>query len=225
MNIIVLHGDDIRQSYARLKTILNQAKSRGLLVEKIAPNGSRSLSESLVSKSIFNEKVIFVAENINQFPAQDLKWLKSNANLLAGELVIYLQGPLAKTISNSLPKEAKVEEFKLPIFIWKFLDSFYPGNSKNCLSFLHKVEETDELERVFALLARHLKNLYMVRLDKNSLGFPSWRLSKLIFQASKFGESKIENLISEMAKIDVETKSSGTNLLDSLDFLISTQLE
>ena len=225
MNITVLHGDDIKQSYTCLKAIISQAKNRGFRGEYILPNQGRSLSESLVSRSIFNEKVIYVVENINQFSNNDLKWLKGNVSGMEADLVVYHQGLLPQSILKVLPKEAKVEEFKLPNFLWKFLDSFYPGNSKNCIKLLHKVAEADNLERVFALLARHIKNLYMVRLDKNSLAFPSWRVDRLIYQSSKYKDGKIEKIISEMAKIDIDVKTSNSNLLDALDFLISTQLE
>ena len=225
MNIIVIHGDDIRQNYARLKTILNQAKSRGLRVEKIIPDEGKNLSESFVSGSIFNENLLYLVENPSQIPVGQLKWLKSNVKNLEGDLIIYSQKPLGKSFINILPLEAKIEEFRLPVYIWKFLDSFYPGNSRNCLGFFKKAIETENPERVFSLLAGHLKNLLMVGLDKKSLQFPSWRLNKLILQASKFGERKLENIISEMAKIDVEVKTSSTNLSDSLDFMIVTQLE
>lgn len=225
MSIIVLHGDDVRQSYSRLKVLLNQAKSHGMSVKKILPSDDSSLAEKLVSQSIFNEKVIYVIENINQFAPKELKWLKENYKRIQSDLIIYLPSPLSKAIVNSLPKEAKIEEFGLPKFLWKFLESFYPGNVKNCINLLYKTTGTENIELVFSLLARHLKNLYLVKLDKNILNYPSWRLEKLSLQTSKFKNGKIEKIISEMAKIDVEVKTSKVTLSDALDFLISTKLE
>ncbi len=139
--------------------------------------------------------------------------------------VLYYDKALAQNILKKLPKEAKIEEFKLAKIIFKFLDSFYPKNAVNCLRLLHGVIKNEPAEFALALLAKQLRDLYWVSIDGKSLSYPGWRISRLKNQSSKFAQGEVKNLISELAKIDVEAKTSKAELVPSLDLLIASRLE
>ena len=48
---------------------------------------------------------------------------------------------------------------------------------------------------------------------------------KLKIQASKFGLEKLKQIISELADIDIEVKTSKADLLTSIDLLMVKQLK
>jgi DNA polymerase III delta subunit len=131
---------------------------------------------------------------------------------------------LGKTLLGSLPKGVKLEEFKLPRLIFDFLDSFYPGNSKRILKILHELVVKEPPEFIFALLAKHLRDLFWVTTN-NPLPYPPWRVSKLKAQAVKFKKEDLKTLIEELSEIDIKVKTSEAELTPSLDLLIVRQLQ
>lgn len=225
MKIIVLHGDHIEDSYKRLQRFVGEANKRGWEVNRISLKDNLSLSEQMTSKSLFEKESLHILEDLTKIGGRELEWLKNKSENIEGTLVIYHKSLLPKTILNSLPKLQKTEEFKLPVLIWKFFDSFYPGNANYSLGLLHSIIETNPIEFIFALLARHVRDLYWVTLDDSNLPLPSWRLSKLKTQAGKFEKGQLKNIINEFAEMDIKSKTSKANLLDELDFLIITQLK
>ena len=133
---------------------------------------------------------------------------------------------------KQLPKIDKVEEFKLPKLIWSFLDSCFPGNAKNALLLLHEIIKNEPVEFVFSLLAKHLRDLYWVKVDSppgqrpsGPVAYPSWRVEKLKRQSHKFSEGSLEDLINSLAQADIKAKTSQGELIDLLDFIIATKLE
>lgn len=225
MKILIIHGDYTVKSYDRLQEIANDSKKKGWEVERISVKETLSLPEKITTQSLFGNKSFYVVDEFNSIKKADLDWLKKKNDGLEGFLVLYSAGTVGKRILNKLPYGYKVEEFKLPKKIWKFLESFYPDNAKASLSLLREVVDTEPTELVFALLARQLRDLYWVSLDSKSLPYPSWRIGKLRRQAAKFSDGQLKELISELADADIKAKTSKVNLLDSLDFVIAAHLE
>lgn len=223
MNIIVLHGDNTKKSYERFRKFVDVGKKRGWEVARIDPKNS--FSEQIVSVGLFEKERLMILENINLLSKKDFEWLKRKTNDLSGTLIIYHRTFIPKRTINQLPKNHKAEEFTLPKLIWKLLDSFYPSNARSILKLLHSVVETENIEFVFALISRQLRDLYWVKVGEETLDLPSWRKSKLKSQSDKFSEKLLKELISDFAKIDVKVKTSKANLLDELDYLIATKLE
>ena len=124
-----------------------------------------------------------------------------------------------------LPPITKTEEYKLPKLIFKFLESFWPGNAKASIRLLHEVIRDEAPEFVFNLLSRHLRDIYWAMLDKESMSYPSWRVGKLTQQAKRFKDGQVQSLIQTFAEIDIQAKTSKANIIDSLDFIIASELE
>lgn len=224
MKIIILHGDDIVRSYDRLLKFIEVAKSRDWETYKIG-DGNLTLQEALSSDSLFQKDKLIILENAALINKTTSDWINREANSLNATLVIYNQGSIGIKLIKSLPENTKVEEFKLPSHIWNFLDSFYPGNTKNSLLLLNEIVKKDPIEFLFTLLARHLRDLYWLKIDPKALNYPPWRLSKLKRQTSKFSEEKLKEIITGLADADIKAKTSQTDLKDSLDFLIISKLE
>ncbi|MEJ2347728.1 MAG: hypothetical protein P8Y17_00810 [Patescibacteria group bacterium] len=225
MKFILLHGDHTLDSYQRLQKFIDTAKNRSWQVVKIDPSDSLSLSEKMVSNDLFNEKKLFIIENLGKIDKKQLTWLKKNFKRLSDTLVIFHRGTILKNLLKLLPKPTKIEEYKLPKYIFKFMESFYPGNSKNCLKLLHETTNSQSPDFVFNLLCRHLRDLYWVQAKKDSLPYPAWRINKLSSQAKKFKEGKIKDIISKMAEADMKIKTSKADYQNSLDFIIVSELE
>ena len=54
---------------------------------------------------------------------KEFVWLNKKYKELPGNLIIYFEGTLNATILKSFPNDSKIEEFKLPVLLWNFLDN------------------------------------------------------------------------------------------------------
>jgi DNA polymerase III delta subunit len=223
MNIFIIHGDHASKSLERLQTYISAAKKKGWEIVRLRDTGL-NIREVVVSQSLFNNEKLVVIDNFNQINSKDILWLKKNKDNKAN-IVIFHPNILSKININKLPNVKKVEEFNLPKVIWNFLDSFFPGNAKNTMLLLDKVLEKEAVEFVTSLLARQLRDIYIVKLSGNFPGYPSWRIGKLKSSAAKFKGKKLERIIIDLAKYDLRSKTTNSKMSDSLDFLIASKLK
>ena len=222
MKIFVIHGDNEVRARLRLKELLIEAQKKGLSIQKITSN-EELFGGKLSSSGLFGENIILI-ENPASFSKKDLGIVLKSKKAI-GNIIFFHRGYLAKGFLDIVPDEAEIEEFKLPKTIYKFLDSFYPGNSRNALFLLHSLSKNDPEGLVLHLLARQLRDLYLIKENPKSLSYPEWRILKLAHVSEKFTKEKLANLIKELAKIDIAIKTSKEDLISSLDLLIVTELE
>lgn len=212
MKFIVIQGEDTQKLYKRLTTFLAEAKKRTWDV----------FTDTLPdTPSLFGTKRLVIYRDYRLLGKRDLK----SAEKVDGSLVIYNEGNLPQTFIKTLPKDTKIEKYDLPKSIFSFLDSFYPGNAKNTIKLLHETINSEAVELIFYLLVKHLRDLYWARLDPKSMTLPSWRLSKLRGQAGRMTEENLKKYIEDLAQIDMNVKTSKTDLLSSLDFFIIKNLK
>ena len=212
MKIIVLHGDDSPKSYERLMKFVDTAKKRNWeIITNEFPN----------TPSLFGIDRLIIYRDYSLLTKQDIK----NFDRFDGTLVIYHDSILPQTFLKLMPADFKMEKFELPKILFTFLESFYPGNSSRALKFLHDLTKVEAIELIFFMLGRHMRDLYWVSIDPKTSQYPSWRLSKLKYQAEKFGLEKLKQIIGQLSDIDIEVKTSKADLLTSLDLLIVKQLE
>jgi DNA polymerase III delta subunit len=224
MKIIVLHGDDEKRLYERLQKFVSVAKERGWELTYLNESNS-SVREQLSTSSLFSNDRFFVLKDIKNLGKKEVEWISSNSEKLEGTLIIYHIGRVPVAVLKSLPKETKVEEFKLPVLLWNFLDGITPGNSERIIKNLHKIVETEAVEFVFTLISKLFRDLYWAKTEPQSMPYPSWRVGKIKSQASKFTIEKLEEIISLLSEIDIKVKSSKAKLIDELDLMIIKQLE
>ncbi len=224
MKIIVLHGEDTEKSYKRLKKFIETAKGRNWEIIDF-DNKSLSFQESLSGSSLFGNERFFVLRDIKTLGKKELTWLNKKYTDLSGNLTIYHEGVLGVAILKSLPKDIKIEEYKLPKLLWNFLDHIYPGNVEKVLSEFHQIIEKDAPEFIFTLIAKLFRDLYWAKTDPDSMPYPSWRVSKLKQQSSKFTSDQLKELINKLAEIDIEVKTSKAEIVSSLDLLIASKLK
>lgn len=223
MKTILLHGDNIKKIAERLGKFINSSNGRGWKTVRI--QSSNNIPEVLKNTSLFGETSFFVLENPTKLRKSDLVWMKKSLRNVDGTMVIVHYGELGKRVIGSLPKADKTEVYTIPKKLWTFLDSFYPGNSRVCMLLLHEVLETEAIELVMALLARHLRDLYLAQISPESLPYQSWRVSKLTKQAVKFEFKTLRDMIGDLARADYSAKSGGLDLVTQLDVLITSTLQ
>lgn len=224
MKIIILHGDDTEKSYQRLKKFVDVARERSWEVAYVDET-SQTFEEVLSATSLFDNQRFFILKDIKKIGKKELEWLNKKYSNLPGNLIIYCDKSLNISTLKSFPKETKVEEFKLPVLLWNFLDGLYPGNSTREIQTLHKIVEKQPIEFIFSLIAKHFRDLCWVKIDAVSAGFPFWKINKLKSQASKFSIEKIKEIISLLSDIDVKVKTSKADLISELDLLLLKHLE
>lgn len=223
MKVIVLHGDDTVKSYERLKKFIETARGRSWEVSFI-DESTAPVTENLSGISLFGAERFFILRDIKKLGKKELNWLNKKYKELDGNLIIYHEGELSKTFLSSLP-EAKIEEFKLPKILWSFLELIHPGDASSTLRQFHKIIESEPPEFVFSLIAKQFRDLYWVKTDAASTGFPAWKIGKLRNQASRFSVDQLIQLISSLADIDIKVKTGKADLVSSLDLMILKQLE
>lgn len=224
MKIFVLHGDDTAKSYERLKKFTDSAKERSWEISYL-DGSDRPFEENLSNTSLFGSERFFILRDFRKLGKKEITWLDKKHADLSGNLIIYNEGVLNQTFVKSLPKDTKFEEFKLPVLIWNFLDTIVPGNPVRLIKQFHKIIEKEPVEFIFTLIARQIRDLYWVKVDPKSFNLPSWRLSKLKVQSSKFTEEQLISLINKMSEIDIEAKTGKADLVSSLDLVILKQLK
>lgn len=224
MHIFLLHGDNTSQSHTRLMKYMESAKKRGWDTITYSDK-SQNLPQLLLSDSLFGNEKLVIVEGFDLLTKRDLNWLTKEGKEHKGNVVIYHDGVLAKTKIKTIPDLEKIEEFTYPVLLWKMVDGFYPGNAKQFLALMHQVLSNNVPELVFGLLAKQVKDLYWVLVDYESVPYPAWRKSKLENTGKKFSKEKLERIISEMAEIDVQSKTSDSELRDLLDLLAVRELQ
>jgi DNA polymerase III delta subunit len=224
MNIIVLHGDDERKLYDRLSKFVETAKGRSWEVAYL-DDRSQSIQEQLSSPSLFGGERFFIIRDVTRLGKKELEWINKNLGSLSGNLIIYHEGYIPQAIIKGLPENIKVEDFKLPVILWNFLDNLCPGNSEKSIKQLHQIIEKQAPEFVFTLVAKLFRDLFWVKTDEKSLPYPSWRVGKLKAQASKFSIDNIKLIINKLSEIDIKVKTSKADLTSELDLLVIKQLE
>lgn len=224
MKIIILHGDDERKLYARLSKFIETARGRSWEVEFLDDPGV-SIPEALSATSLFAAERFFILRDIKRLGKKEITWLNKKYTELSGNLIIYNEGYISKTLLSSLPKDIKIEEFKLPVIIWGFLEHLYPGNSEVCIKEFHKIIERDAPEFIITLMAKLFRDLYWVKTDPASMPYPPWKISKLKQQSNHFTIQQLQDIIKDLARIDIEVKTSKSDLVSELDLMMVKQLE
>jgi len=205
MKIIILHGDNTPKSYERLSKFIEVAKKRGWEITN---------DEISRTPSLFNIERLTILRKYTLLSKKDLP----NILKTPGILVIYNEGAIPQTFLRQLPKETKIEEFKLPKIIWNFLDNI-------SVKYLHEVIKTEPIEFVFSVLAKRFRDLYWVKASEDSLPYQPWQIAKIKRQAQKYTTRKVVQIISKLAEIDIKVKTSKADLISELDLLLIKSLE
>lgn len=222
MNIYLIHGDNKLASYERLQEYISKARSKGWEIITIDEKYT-DIINALRSNSLFNQKKLVVIKKYTLFEEEAINYLHQIKD--ETEIVIYHDNNIPITFIKKIPAARKNEVYKLSKYLWKFIDNFYPGNSKNCLFYFHESIKNDPVELLFSLLVGQLRDMFLLLYSDNSLTYPSWRLENIKRQGARFGKEKIKMTIQYLADIDLKNKTTSSELKDELDLFILRKLE
>jgi len=202
MNVIILHGDDVKASYKRLSLFIKEAKKRGweVINDKIEETPSLFLKEKLI-----------VVRDVKLINKKSLKLIE----IIPGTLVIYSIKKLPLPFIKNFPKGTKIENYELPFLVWKFLDNM---NYKN----FQEVVKTQAVEMIFAMISKRLRDIYLVQHGSPKMN--NWQINKLKSQYQRLKNKNLKLLISELADIDIKSKTGEFDLKYLLDLFILKRL-
>ena len=205
MKIIVLHGDYTTKLYERLTKFIEVAKKRNW-----------EIVNDLISQtpSLFNKECLTIVRKYNSISKSDIR----NIVKAPGTLVIYNEGNVSQLFLKELPKDTKIEEFKLPKIIWNFLDNI-------SVKLLHEIIKTEPIEFVFSVLAKRFRDLYWMKVSEDTLTYQPWQIGKLKRQAQKYSVETLKEIINKLAEIDIKVKTSKADLISELDLMLIKSLE
>jgi len=206
MKFIILHGDNTPKLYERLTKFIETAKKRGWDITN---------NEINQTPSLFNKETLTIYRKYNLLsPKKDIP----NILKASGTLVIYHEGHIPQLFLKELPKDTKIEEFKLPKIIWNFLDNI-------SVKLLHEVIKTEPIEFVFSVLAKRFRDIYWVKTSEDTLPYQPWQIGKLKRQSQKYTTREVVQIINKLADIDVKVKTGKADLISELDLMLIKSLE
>ncbi len=227
MTTLIFHGDDqaqsrqnLHQAIAKLKQA--QVQIKWLAGDKLSP---ADLEIELRTQNLFQTEAL-VIENLLSRPRSKIK--QKCLNLLIsyqGSKLIFFwdKKALTPTILKSLqPLKPQVKLFKLPTFLFKFLDNFKPGNSKILLTLFHQTLKLTNEQVVFVMLTKRLSQLIQAKTQPQLLKGAPWQKKQLLNQVQTWQLNQLIKLHHQLFKIDylIKTGQTKLNLVDQLDLLI-----
>ena len=223
--MIIIHGDNQVESRQFLVTQIEQAKTKGKEVIRFEGKEIEleQLYQALEGLSLLGKKRLVVIENLftKSLPKSVIDYLTKT---LPKNLIIW-EG---KEVSQSKISQFKAQArfFKLPPIIFKFLDAFLPGNSRQSLIWLKQAVGQSSAENVFYMLARQIRYLIIAhQMDRKGLsGLHPFQQQKIASQAKKFELSQLLTLHRKLLYIDWQQKTGQApmDLAGQLDLLVAS---
>ena len=223
--MIIIHGDDQVESRQFLSEQLRQAKAKDREIVRFDGKSTsfEQLQQALEAKLLLGKEKLVVTENllVNLPPKSIIDYLVKTQ---PKNLIIWESKEISLSRINRLRVKARL--FKLPPIIFKFLDSFLPGNNRRSLKLLRQAVGQLSAESVFYMLARQVRYLIIAhQLGKKGLTrLHPFQQQKIASQAKKFKLGQLLTLHRKLLYIDWQQKTGRTpmNLAAQLDLLIAS---
>ncbi len=228
--MVILHGENIVASRKALEQEVATFKKKGA-DEIIALDGGKleltELKQALESTSLLGKNRLVIIENLlsstkGKRKEEMLDYLKQENR--DKPLILWESKEIGKLGLKKLTSKAKINLFKIPPLIFKFLDSLSSQNKKETLKLLHQCLRTDSPEIVFYMICRQMRLLIIARdLGEKGLPLAPWQQAKFLNQAQKFSLDQLLKIHQRLLRIDYEQKTGKAPmpLASQLDLLIT----
>ena len=221
--IIIVHGSDQHSS----RNYFLEQKDKDSAIFDAQSLNEIELSQSMQGSGLFGATIKIFIDNL--FTRKGLKNLETVSEIIAesknANVYLWADREIGAKNLSSFPKFEN-QNFKIPQNIWSFLDGIKPMSSSNVSSF-HKTLNDTELEIIFSMIVRQFR--LMLGLIANSRDnidevkrLAPWQKSKLMRQASLFGEEKLKKIYKRLYKIDKSLKTGKTplTLVQNIDIFL-----
>jgi len=226
---MAIHGDNTVASRNELFNLISLAKTKGVR-DVIRLEGKKLdltvLIQATSSQSLFGTDRLVIIEDLfsrpqSQTKKQLLGYLKTiHSNTFSPDIFIWDKKLLTPTELKSIGNPQN-HPYKLSKYLFAFLDSLKPGNSRTSLQLLHQTLDSEAPELIVFLLARQLHLLIQVK-SQARLRLAPWQINKLKSQAASFSLNQLLKFHHTLLTLDTRAKT-GQNLLElssELDILI-----
>lgn len=127
------------------------------------------------------------------------------------EIVFWEEKEIPKTILTILPKTVDIALFKPDRIIFSFVESLFPGNTREMLAHFEASLKKDTPEMIFAMLVRQFRYLLMVKdLGQNVTELSGWQRSRFLRQTERFTMPQLLDFYRHLLTTDVTIKSGTT---------------
>lgn len=183
--------------------------------------------QALEAFSLFGQERLVVVENLftrQKSNERDLimGYLAKNAETFPA-MILWERKLVGAVELRKLSSFFESRVFKVPIIVFRFIDSFVPSGKLALLNLLNGFDN-DSLNFGFNLLAYRLSQLIVVKdLGPAEAKLSGWQKQKVLAQADKFSLKKLIKLYKSMLRIDKDIKT-GNTLMDlkwHLDLLVA----
>lgn len=221
----ILHGEDHIQSRKRLSEIVDAAKELNWDIEQVNWKASKLVDLLTLSRSqnLLSLGQLIVVENFFASNKKAGEIIKELVRTPEAVFVFWEGKSINGNTLRSVSKNFVIQEFKIPVAIFNFLNSVYPGNTKNSLRELKNLNNSPA-EFLLIMLARHIRQLIWVKEDPGSLKLQDWQIKNLARQADKFTIDSLLNIHARLLDLDRKNKKSQLpeDLSSSLDLVIAS---
>lgn len=225
--LTILCGEDSVSSRRQLQLLLDEYRKSNHLIEYISPSQIMDVyKDSNGVVSLFGQQKVYVINNLSSTYskrskaelAKIIEELASNKDIT---LLDWEEGKSAYELSSLKKIASQFKEFKPEKSIFQLMDSCFPGNKKDFISNLQKVNITQEETFIFIMLSRHMRSLLLAKYNGLDSKVSPWQKRNLLNQSKLWEEQKLIGFYEGLARIDIAMKTSNTpfKMKESLDIL------
>lgn len=211
--IYVLHGDDTKKSYERLRQILNEYKNH-LKVTLSKPQPEQILEQTLALDLTGQEKILTVEGFLAPYKKLPAKFFEKIPK--ESPVIFWEKTPLTPAKVTSLSKIATVELFKETTELFTFLDAI-GQNPKTAVAALSTLKGDEglmyQLQNRLLLMVMSKLPVDLVTIGKiTRRTIQSWQWDKIRYQSRNYDLSSLQSAYGASLKIDFMVKSGKTSL-------------
>jgi len=174
--------------------------------------------------SLFASKKVFFTRDLNKkINKKNEKFLKIINQLVADKKIeIFDFEEAVEKRALKIQKNILIEEFKLPVSIFNFLDSVYPDNLRTVMKNLYLLSKSTAMELIFFMLNKRIRQLLMIKLNQKIKNLQLWQLKKLSYQAKFWPKERLIQFYQTLFQLEIKIKTSSNpfDLKKSLELLL-----
>jgi len=208
--IHVILGDNVGESRREFVRLKEQYRENNYEIINLNEVNIQELDKWLYqSRSLFTQKKVFFGENLlsqkkNREILKKYDTSKSEVNFVLWE------DSLDEKTVKSFFRNLKIQPFKLPYNIFKFLDSVYPANFREAVSYLNQIVENVEENIILFMLQKRIRDLILIKNDlKPEKKLADWQIRKLKNQARKWPNDQLISFYDSLYRIEVIAKTNN----------------
>jgi hypothetical protein len=231
MNVDVFYGEDLVRMDKDTLT-LKRSYSTVRTFEELPELAQ--LRNELLTDNLFTEKKLFVFRNMFLFQVtrgklsqkiEEIMQFLSSVRETADMVFVDEDSNKIKYYKLYFPK-ATYHDYKLPGYLFAYLDNLKPGNIRKCFEYFQKSIATSPVEILFFMTKRRIKELLQLSSGELKGNYQPWMLGKLKSQAKEWNADKLVQFYSSLFNSEklIKTGKTPYTTQQSLEIILSLYL-